>query len=356
MTWLSRQKRREKKRKQACRSQERHGLYDMRKHKKKKLKLAGLFVLVSLLAGCGQKTLSADGETLSSAQKESGTDRTESTKGEALLPLQGYDSEDKDYSVPEGYITRREGKSYGERTTIEYFSEATGTARVADVLLPADYDETRKYPVVYLLHGMGAAHNAWGDLGAIEIAQNLFYDGEAPEMIFVCPDTMVVSSGAESEMEIREIVAGYDAVTEDLVKALMPYVNEHFNVLTGRAYTAIAGYSMGGREALYAAFTYPELFGYIGSFSGASSVIPESASRGMLKPMLEKFSIQPQIGDFHLILINSGWQDDLCGQATTVYHEAMEREGIPHVYYRMEGGHEPAVWQNGLYHFIKRLF
>lgn len=141
------------------------------------------------------------------------------------------------------FIEKQAGYSYRSPQTITYYSGLTQTMRHAMVFLPADYDEKKSYPVLYLLHGYGGSHRTWRNKKADVLLQNLSYFEDVPEMIVVCPNSNVNE--------------------EELVGYLMPYINSNYPVMQDREHTAVAGNSMGGRNALAVAYRYPEHFGYV---------------------------------------------------------------------------------------------
>ena len=251
------------------------------------------------------------------------------------------------------YFTEKQiGYKYRAPITITYPSDITGTDRHAMIFLPADYDENKEYPVLYLLHGLDGSHRTWRNKSADIILQNLYYFDDVPEMIVVCPNSAVNEDEDTDDLEIKEKVAVYDLTGRDLVENLMPYINENYPVKTGPENTAIAGNSMGGRNTLYTAFTYPELFGYVGVFSSAS-VVQREGYNGILTPLLEDLSLDKE---FELLMLCVGRTDNVCGNVTYELHELMTDEGIEHIFYDTEGGHQNTVWQNALYNFAKKLF
>ncbi len=251
------------------------------------------------------------------------------------------------------YFTKKQiGFKYRAPITITYPSEITGTDRHAMVFLPADYDENKEYPVLYLLHGLDGSHRTWRNKSADIILQNMYYFDGVPEMIVVCPNSAVNEDESTDDLEIKDKVAVYNLTGEDLVENLMPYINENFPVKTGPENTAIAGNSMGGRNTMYTAFTYPELFGYVGVFSSAGVMLNEEY-KGIMNPLLEDLSLDK---DFELLMLCVGRTDNVCGQVTYDLHDKMTEEGIEHIFYDTEGGHQNTVWQNALYNFARKLF
>lgn len=100
------------------------------------------------------------------------------------------------------------------------------------------------------------------------------------------------------------------------------------------------------------AFKHPELFGYVGVFSSAN--VFESGGKSGFSGLLSDEDFAGK--EFELFLLMVGKQDDVCGWVTPVIHEKLEKNGIDHVYYEVEGGHNTYVWQNALYNFVLRIF
>ena len=114
---------------------------------------------------------------------------------------------------------------------------------------------------------------------------------------------------------------------------------------------------MGGRNALNTAFRHPELFGYVGAFSSARVLgDPDSSGKSAMAPLIREFTVDPSAGNFEMLMLCVGRQDDVCGAETYRIHENMTENGVEHIFYDMEGGHQNTVWQNALYNFGLRLF
>lgn len=251
------------------------------------------------------------------------------------------------------FATRQEGFSYWKNTTITYESGVTGTQRKANVLLPLDYDESKEYPVLYILHGMGGSHNTWLNKDADIIIQNLMYFNDVEPMIVVLPNSELNEEADTDGLDWTEIVPIYDKTREELIDYLMPYIEEHFSVKTGPENTAIAGNSLGGRETLSIAFSYPEKFGYVGAFS-SSSVISDG-QYPVIESVIEESDLG-KVNDFKLFMLMVGRQDDVCGWVTYDLEERLNAIGANHIFYDVEGGHNTYVWQNALYNFVQRIF
>ena len=254
------------------------------------------------------------------------------------------------------YFTRKQpGYRYRNADVVRYYSEVTDTYRHATVILPNNYDSSREYPVLYLLHGLGGSHRTWINKKADIIIYNLNYFFDVPDMIVVLPNSEVNYKENADGLPIEERIAAYDKTEEDMINYLMPYIEENYPVRTGRNYTAIAGNSMGGRNALYIAFKHQDLFGYVGAFSSAHVVAGESG-QSVMPALLEDFVIDDEYGQFKLLMLTVGRSDDVCGWVTYDLDRIMNEKDINHIFYDTEGGHENMVWQNSLYNFCMRLF
>ncbi len=261
--------------------------------------------------------------------------------------------EDENMDLPKNYsiLKKQKGYTYAEAERITYHSKVTGGEKHAKVLLPVDYDSNKKYPVLYLLHGYGGSDQTWLNKDADIILQNLHYMENTPEMVVVFPNCIVSDTEDADDMSFWETVPLFDRTEQELVESLMPYINEHYFVYTDKDHTAIAGNSMGGRNALYTSFSHQDLFGYVGAFS-AANVLP--SSYGI--ELLDHFELDKDQDGFRLLFLNVGREDDTCGESTYQIDEDMKQNQIPHITYDMNGRHENVVWQNALYNFGKRIF
>lgn len=253
------------------------------------------------------------------------------------------------------FIKKQTGYTYRAPETIRYDSAVTGGSRQAMVFLPADYDEKKSYPVLYLLHGYGGSHRTWKNKHADVILQNLYYFEGVPEMIVVCPNCNVNEKNSVQGLDTLESTKAFDGTTQDLVTSLMPFIRQHYSIKEGRDNTAIAGNSMGGRNALYAGYTYPDRFGYIGSFS-SGPLLEGVNNTDMIPGLMTDLKLPEGAQPFSLLLLMVGRSDEMWKSTTYELHAYMEDNGIDHIFYDTEGGHQTTVWQNGLYNFARKLF
>lgn len=263
-------------------------------------------------------------------------------------------AEEDPYAPAEDFDVRSDGVTYGKLTLTSYQSATTGRQRKCYVLLPAGYTEEKTYPVLYLLHGIGGDHNEWLGAKPDVVIGNLIAKGEARDMIVVFPNVRARANDSANPSDIYTPAhfAAFDNFINDLRDDLMPFIAAHYSIASGRENTAIAGLSMGGREALYIGLTMPEAFGYVGAFCPAPGVLPYNVEAGLFPT--DEFKLAE--GFQSLILINAGRTDGVVGAWPSTYSNTLKANGTEHIFYVTEGGHDFSVWAHGLYNFAARIF
>lgn len=138
---------------------------------------------------------------------------------------------------------------------------------------------------------------------------------------------------------------------------LMTYIESNYSVLTGRENTAIAGFSMGGKEALNIGIKRPDLVSYIGAFSPSQGIIKYSDSEEGLFTE-ETFALPKEYIDDTFCLIVSGKNDSVVGLESMIYHKILVANGFEgsNYYYDISGDHDSTVLNHGLYNFLTILF
>jgi enterochelin esterase-like enzyme len=131
-------------------------------------------------------------------------------------------------------------------------------------------DKSKKYPVLYLIHGMTDTYETWFKVGKVNnILDNLIAAGKAEPMIIVMP-----YANPYPEMMLRGITDRYDSMdtkltTEEFTKSVVPFIEANYNVLTDAQNRAIAGFSLGGRQTLACGLGNPDMFSYVCAFAPA---------------------------------------------------------------------------------------
>ncbi|MCI5730598.1 MAG: alpha/beta hydrolase-fold protein [Eubacterium sp.] len=264
------------------------------------------------------------------------------------------------YEVPVGYDKANESNSafYGTKESKTYYSTTTGKDRKVNIIVPAGYTTDKKYPVLYLLHGIGGDENEWMSGRPQYVVGNLVASGLAKEMILVIPNCRARENDAATNEYTLDHYAAFDNFINDLRDNLMPYIKENYSIAEGRENTAIAGYSMGARESLNIGLHMPETFGYIGAFSPGYGVFAYEAN-GVKEDGLfteETFRLPDDYKDNTLLLINNGSSEGGENALGGTCHKVLTKNNIPHMFYVTAGGHEMKVWKHGLYNFATRIF
>lgn len=285
---------------------------------------------------------------------------------EKWVPISQY-VQDTNYDVPADYMQKKEGIDYGTVEDIQYQSTATNSTRKAKVILPAGYSTAKKYPVLYLLHGIFQNETTLLGDGVQNVIGNAIASGDSEEMIVVLPNACANEAGSGEGFNL-EHYAAYDNFINDFEDCLMPYINEHYSTATGRENTAISGFSMGGRVTLHIGFTLQDKVRYIGALNPAFGIF-EYENNGVHENGLfteETFTLQPQYMDDMLVLIAAGTNDTIVRDEPERYHNALAANQVPHIYYATKGinasgqpgsgGHDGDVYKHGLYNFMRRIF
>lgn len=258
------------------------------------------------------------------------------------------------------YRIRRDSVNYGEVRTLSYDSSTTQKERKLSVVLPPDYTEQKQYPVCYLLHGLGQDHTDWLGANAPTIIGNMIAEGTAEEMILVLPNCRARANDAANPPDAFSLdnYRAFDNFINDLRDNVMPFIKENFSIKEGRENTAIAGFSMGGRTALYIGMSMQETFGAIGGFCPAPGLFAYTMNNvtedGLFKK--EDFRLKDAYADNTLLMIVAAKSDRIVGNIPAGYHSALEGNGTKHIWYRKAGGHDVNVMGNAFYNFAKLIF
>lgn len=273
----------------------------------------------------------------------------------------------QDYMVadcPAEVMACRDNVEYGKVDHVKYYSNTCKMDRYFSILLPAGYnsEDEKKYPVVYFQHGIFGDENCIindGENKIKEITGNLFEDGNAKEMIVVFGNMFAADNPDIKPAFTAEAVVPYDNFINELTKDLMPYIESHYKVLTGRENTAICGFSMGGRETLYIGLKRPDLFGYIGAIAPAPGIVAAKDKMmlhaGMLKEEEVCFpedAVLPEV-----LMVCCGTNDSVVGQFPKSYHKLFEKNGVEHIWFEvMNADHNAHAIRSGFYQFVQKIF
>ncbi len=225
------------------------------------------------------------------------------------------------------------------------------------VYTPAEYEKnpSKKYPVLYLQHGMGEDRTGWVTQGKLNIIlDNLIADGKAKPMIIVVSDggvaAMFKPKAGEDVNEARKRF-GAD-FTPLLLNEIIPYTEANFRVLKDRDNRAMAGLSWGGFQSFQIALNNLDKFSHIGGFSGAGMFNPATD----LKTVYNGVFADPDNFNkkVHAFFLGIGTEE---GQRMKGLSDALKNAGIENTYYESPGtAHEWQTWRRCLYQFAPLLF
>ena len=250
---------------------------------------------------------------------------------------------------------------HGTVSRIWYDSPALGLERRMTVYTPVGYETSgKRYPVLYLLHGMGGDEEAWISLGrTAQILDNLIAQGKAKPMIVVMPNGNASQEAAPGEssrgmvpptMQLPKTMEGsYEQAFPEIVK----FIDKNYRTIKSKSGRAIAGLSMGGFHSLHISKQYPDMFNYIGLFSAAimpnkevSSPIYENME-GKLKVQFDK---NPAL---YWIAIG---KTDFLYKVNEEYRKLLDEKGYKYTYYESDEGHIWKNWRIYLTEFVPMLF
>lgn len=250
--------------------------------------------------------------------------------------------------APAGFDMYRSDIPHGRIDTIRYESATVAATRKALVYTPPGYSAENRYPVFYLLHGIGGDELEWlngGHPGVI--LDNLYAEKKIEPMIVVLPNGRAMKEDrATGNIFSPDKVEAFAAFEKDLLNDLIPFIEKSFPVLKGREHRAIAGLSMGGGQSLNFGLGNPDVFAWVGGFSSA----PNTRPPGELVPDPARAR-----ENLRLLWISCGDKDGLMGISRR-FHEYLTTHQVPHVFFADHGYHDFRVWKNSLYMFSQLLF
>jgi enterochelin esterase-like enzyme len=264
---------------------------------------------------------------------------------------------------PAGFNVKRADIPQGEIKAIQYDSKSLGTHRQVRVYTPPGYSADKKYPVLYLLHGIGGNDREWIQAcHADTVIDNLLADGKIQPMIMVFPNgNASVTANAVGEFRGEGAGArrgggpgGFDGwgkpFEDDLLKDIIPLIESKYSVYADSEHRALAGLSMGGGQTLNIGLVHPEAFAYVGGFSSA----PNTREFGGMSQ--DKLLPDPETAKkLKLMWLACGNKDGLIRVSQGV-HKMLKEQGVPHIWNVDSHAHDNTEWANNLYLFSQHIF
>ena len=249
-------------------------------------------------------------------------------------------------------------------TSHDYFGNGEEVTKCANVYLPYNYDDTKQYNVLYLMHGIGGDENEWGMTGSSSrvklIMDNLIFNGDIEPFIVVTPNgRSATDHSASSDFN------SFYCFGQELRNDLIPYIESHYSTYASyneagydmsatREHRAMAGLSMGGMQTINIGIgECIDLFGYFGAFSAAPTSNPAEKTAELLKdntlPIYYFYNI-------------CGTEDGIAyASASTAAKNLPGKcdqfvDGENFMWQELPGAHDFKIWYLGFYNFAQLAF
>ena len=256
--------------------------------------------------------------------------------------------------IPEGdegnYYRPQQGVAHGQVRSLYYYANATQEWRHAMVYTPAEYEKGKKrYPVLYLQHGMGEDETGWSKQGHIQhIMDNLIASGEAKPMIVVMEsgDVKAPFRGGDNRQGFSEYGASfYKVMTQDLIST----IDSQFRTLTDRDHRAMAGLSWGGHQTFDLVLNNMDKFAWMGAFSGAIFGLDVKTAYNGIFSRPDEFNKK-----IHYLYLSCGSEENFGTEALV---KNLREAGIKADFYVSPGTHhEWLTWRRCFRQFVPHLF
>ena len=257
----------------------------------------------------------------------------------------------------------------GSVNEVYYWSTVTEKMRHGYIYLPAEYysNPTKKFPVLYLQHGMGENETGWSAQGKTGIIMdNLIAEGKAVPFIVYMDNGLDVrrpgdlapgqggfggprpQGGPGQVGPRRGGFGGFNAFEEVLIKDIIPMVESKYRVIADTEHRAMAGLSMGGMQTHAITLSNPTTFAYVGMFSGGTFNTEELKDAADFKKTNK------------VLFMSAGGRETRMAEGDNSVGKAAENLkaiGInAHSYVSPETAHEWQTWRRSLYQFAQLIF
>jgi enterochelin esterase-like enzyme len=251
------------------------------------------------------------------------------------------------FPEPPADITKRNPAiPAGKLALAEYTSTTVGTTRKLNIYTPPGYTKDKKYPVLYLLHGIGGDETEWQRFATVDVlADNLIQAGKLRDVIIVMPNGRAQKND-KAEGNVFAAASSFAVFEKDLLTDVIPFIEKTYSILPGRENRAIAGLSMGGGQTLNFGLGNADKFGAIGAFSSA----PNTLDGVKLIP-------DPDVTRKRqtYMYLSCGSKDSLFGISRKT-HVYLADKKITHHWNVDSHAHDPTHWRNNLYWFLQGAF
>lgn len=300
-------------------------------------------------AGAAGATTGGAGAAGGGAGGAAGGGGTAGASGGFELPLP------ESWVPPSGY-TDNKNVPHGMLQVTTYDNAGLGktgnNGRKANVYTPPGYDKTKKYPVLYALHGIGGDHTEWLSSKPKEILDNLYAAGKLEPMVVVFPNGRAMNpDSSPSDIYGQENTRAFnDFWSKDFRDYLIPHIEKTFAVYADAQHRAVLGYSMGGMQALQFGLGNPTHFSWVGALAPATA--------GLGHPDVSKLDPSAVNAAYYRLFVAAGDKDSLGLHAPAQkFHQALDARGIDNLWVSIaNGNHDGSTWSPGLYDFAQIIF
>jgi enterochelin esterase-like enzyme len=260
---------------------------------------------------------------------------------------------------PEGFDRPREGVAKGELKRVDYDSKTVGVKRWMQVYTPPGYSKDKKYPQLYVLHGIGGNEREEWTRGGVAnvVLDNLIAEKKIEPMVVVFPNGNATANpdeggrggfgGGRGRGGRGGGFGGWGKPFEnELLKDIIPYIESNYSVVADREHRAVTGLSMGGGQSLNIGLSNLDTFAWVGGFSSAPNTSPPE----QLVADPEKAKEQ-----LKLLYVSCGNKDGLMRVSQGV-HAYLKEKNVPHIWHVDEHAHDFQHWKKGLYNFAQLIF
>lgn len=276
----------------------------------------------------------------------------------------------EDAEIPEEYKKLNKNflgtVAYISYTTHDYFGDGAEIMKNAYVYLPPQYDETKQYNVLYLMHGIGGDEKEWGMHNTFSTAKlamdNLIYYGDIEPFIVVVPNGRSSANFAATGSNYNSFYKFGQELRNDLIPYIdanyatyAEYSADGYDLTAARDHRAMAGLSMGGMQTINIGLCEClDIMSYFGAFSAA----PTSNTAAVIAEKLQAFEEYDIHYFYNICGLSDGTAIESARAAVNGLDDLTDKitDGENFMWHEVEGYHDHKVWRLGLYNFAQMVF
>lgn len=220
-----------------------------------------------------------------------------------------------------------------------YHSKTMGLTRPLVVYTPPGYEENpnKKYPVLYLIHGMTDTEETWFKVGKVNlILDNLIAQKQAEPMIIVMPYANPWPDLQKKDKNVQANLMMTDNFSAEIRNEIIPYIEKTYRVNKTADQRAIAGFSLGGRQTLATGLGHPEVFSYVFGYA------PAIFDRELEENMKSVYASPDKLNKLKVLWLSCGNEDGLV-TGTKALSALLTKNNVKHKTLYSDGGH---TWMN----------